>query len=83
MVDQAVTGDQLIRAAGNADKNLITSVEVFDIYVGKGVEEGKKSVALSVTLQPRDETLTDKDIERISRQIVDTVSDKTGAVLRG
>jgi phenylalanyl-tRNA synthetase beta chain len=83
MVDQAVTGDQLIRAAGNADKNLITGVEVFDIYVRKGVEEGKKSVALSVTLQPRDETLTDKDIERISRQIVDTVSDKTGAVLRG
>lgn len=83
LVDETVTAEQLVRAAANADKNLITGVEVFDIYMGKGVDPGKKSVALSVTLQPRSETLTDKDIEQISDKIVDLVTSKTGAVLRG
>jgi len=58
-------------------------VDVFDIYQGKGVDEGKKSVAINVTLQPVKQTLTDSEIDGISQKIVDNVSAKTGAVLRG
>ena len=75
--------DSILRAAESADKNLITRVEVFDVYQGKGVEEGKKSVAINVVLQPEDKTLTDSEIEGLGRKIVDTVASKTGAVLRG
>lgn len=83
LVDQNVTADQLVRAAANVDKNLIVGVEVFDVYQGKGVEEGKKSIALNVILQPKSETMTDKDIEAISQKVIDGVTAKTQAVLRG
>lgn len=83
LVDDAVTAADLTRAAASADKNLIASVDVFDVYQGKGVEDGKKSVAVNVMLQPKSETLTDKDIEAVSKKIIDNVSAKTGAVLRG
>ena len=83
VVDQAVAADQVVRAAQAADKNLIADANVFDVYSGTGVEEGKKSIAVSVTLQPRDKTLTEDDIEAVSNKIVETVTKKTGAVLRG
>jgi phenylalanyl-tRNA synthetase beta chain len=83
LVDETVTADELVRAAANADKNLISAVDVFDVYQGKGVEDGKKSVALSVTLQPKAETLTEQDIEAVSKKVVDLVGQKTGGILRG
>lgn len=83
MVDESVTAADLVRAAASADKNLIVNVDVFDVYQGKGVEDGKKSVAVNVVLQPKTETLTDKDIEAVSQKIIDNVSAKTGASLRG
>ncbi|MCB1530719.1 MAG: phenylalanine--tRNA ligase subunit beta [Rhodospirillales bacterium] len=83
IADENVEVDSILRAAESADKNLITRVEVFDVYQGKGVEEGKKSVAINVVLQPEDKTLTDSEIEGLGRKIVDTVASKTGAVLRG
>ena len=61
---------------------LIGDVEIFDVYAGKGVPEGKKSVAISVMLQPRTQTLTDADIESVSKKIVDAVASKTGGTLR-
>ncbi len=64
------------------DKKLITNVTVFDVYEGKGVEDGKKSVAIAVTLQPREKTLTDHEIEAVGAKIVAEVSKKTGGVLR-
>ncbi|MCB9988244.1 MAG: phenylalanine--tRNA ligase subunit beta [Rhodospirillales bacterium] len=83
IVDEAIEAGDLIRAASAADKKLIAAIEVFDVYQGKGVDEGKKSVALNVTLQPVDATLTEDDIDGVSKKIIDAVAAKTGGVLRG
>ncbi len=83
IVDENVDVEQITRAAIGAERNLIKNVSVFDIYQGKGVEDGKKSVAINVAIQPVKQTLTDKEIEGISKSIVDAVSAKTGAALRG
>lgn len=83
VVDEAVEAEALIKAAKSADKKLIEAAEIFDVYRGKGLEESKKSLALSVTLQPVDATLTDKEIEELSGKIIAAVAEKTGGVLRG
>jgi phenylalanyl-tRNA synthetase beta chain len=77
-----VPADKLIRAAKSADKALIQNVSLFDLYEGDRIEAGKKSVAISVTLQPVDRTLTDAEIEQVSQKIVAAVMKATGAVLR-
>ena len=82
IVDQSVRAADLIKAAQAADRNLIVNVGVFDLYAGPGVPEGKKSVALNVTLQPREKTLTDTEIEAVALRIVAEANKKTGAVLR-
>ena len=78
--DGKPTGD-LVRAVAGADKGLISEVRVFDIYRGKGVDEGFKSVALEVMLQPVEATLTDAEIEAVSAKVV-AAATKLGAVLR-
>lgn len=65
-----------------ADRNLIVDVTVFDVYEGERVEAGKKSVAIAVTLQPKDKTLTDAEIEEVSAKIVAAAAKRTGATLR-
>ena len=82
VADDVPAGD-IVRHAGSADKKLITGVTVFDVYQGDNIEAGKKSVAIEVTIQPQGETLTDKDIEAISGQVVAAVAKGTGGVLRG
>ena len=82
VVPQEVAAEALARAARGADKQLIADVSVFDVYEGKGVAEGHKSVAIAVRLQPREATLTDKEIEAISSKIVAAVAKATGATLR-
>jgi phenylalanyl-tRNA synthetase beta chain len=82
IVDQGVEADTVIHAARGADKTLIQSVEVFDVYAGKGIDPGKKSIAIAVTIQPHAHTLTDKDIESLSEKIIGQVTGKTGARLR-
>lgn len=82
IVDAGTESETLIRAARGAHKTLITAVDIFDVYQGKGVDPDKKSIALSVTLQPQDKTLTDAEIETITKDIVDNVTAKTGALLR-
>jgi phenylalanyl-tRNA synthetase beta chain len=82
IVDRAVLADTVVRAAEGADKALISSVEVFDLYEGKGIEAGKKSIAIAVTLQPREKTLTDAEIDAVAARIVAEVSKRTGATLR-
>ena len=82
VVDRDVAAATILRAAKNADKALITGVEVFDVFEGKGVGDGKKSVAIAVTLQPSDKTLTDEEIEKLSGAVVAAVSKATGGVLR-
>ncbi len=83
LVDTAVEADKLVRAARGADKALITAARVFDLYAGKGVPAGKKSLAIAVTLQPVERTLTDAEIEAVCDKIVAAVVKATGATLRG
>jgi phenylalanyl-tRNA synthetase beta chain len=82
IVDRAVRAGDIVRAAQGVDKKLITSVTVFDVYEGKGIDEGKKSVAIAVVMQPRDKTMTDQEIDAVAGKIVDEVAKKTGGVLR-
>jgi phenylalanyl-tRNA synthetase beta chain len=82
-VDRAVKAGDIVRAAQSADRKLITAVEVFDVYEGQGIEPGKKSIAISVTLQPRDKTMTDDEIETVAGKIVAEVAKRTGGALRG
>lgn len=82
IVDQKVDADAIVKTVRLVDRELIEDVTVFDVYMGKGVEPGKKSVAINVTLQPKDRTLTDADIEAIGKKIVEAVTAKTGATLR-
>ncbi|HEY0331951.1 MAG TPA: phenylalanine--tRNA ligase subunit beta [Rhodopseudomonas sp.] len=82
-VDRGVRAGDIVRAAQGVDKKLITAVTVFDVYEGKGIDEAKKSVAIAVTIQPRDKTLTDQEIDAIGGKIVAEVTKKTGGVLRG
>jgi phenylalanyl-tRNA synthetase beta chain len=82
VVDAGVPAEKLLRAAQNADKALITGAAIFDAYAGPGIPDGKKSVALSVTIQPTEKTLTDAEIEAIGAKIVAAVTKQTGGVLR-
>jgi phenylalanyl-tRNA synthetase beta chain len=82
VVDRDVPADKLLRAARNADKALITGVDVFDVFEGKGVGDGRKSVGIAVTLQPVDKTLTDEEIEKVSTAVITAVAKATGATLR-
>ena len=82
IVDRTVKAADIVRAAQGVDKKLITGVNVFDVYEGKGIDEGKKSVAVAVTLQPREKTLTDQEIEAVAAKIVGEVTKKTGGILR-
>lgn len=83
IVDTGVQVEALLRAIRKSDKGLIDDVQVFDVYAGKGIEDGKKSVAISVRLQPKDRTLTDEEIEAVATQVVNTVAKETGGALRG
>ncbi|MEP9354239.1 phenylalanine--tRNA ligase subunit beta [Xanthobacter sp. KR7-65] len=82
LVGREVAAADILRAAQGADKKLVSGVGVFDLYEGKGIDPDKKSVALEVTLQPRERTLTDKEIEDVAGRIVAEVAKKTGATLR-
>jgi phenylalanyl-tRNA synthetase beta chain len=83
LVDRSVAAAEVVKAAQGADRALVSSVEIFDVYEGKGIPEGKKSLAISVTLQPRDKTLTEAEIDAVASKIVAEVAKKTGANLRG
>jgi phenylalanyl-tRNA synthetase beta chain len=82
IVDKGVTAGAILKAARGADKALIKDVNVFDVFEGSHVGEGKKSIAIEVTLQPKDKTLTDEDIEKVSAAIVAAVTKTSGGVLR-
>ena len=87
MGDQEVEAINLVNAAAGADKDLIEAVRVFDEFTGDKAEAqmgaGKKSIAVTVRLQPSDATLKEKDIEAVSAKIVEKVSKATGGTLRG
>lgn len=83
IVDGKVAAGDMQKTAQNADRALISDVAVFDLYEGPGVEAGKKSVALAVTLQPVEKTLTDAEIEAVGAKIVAEMAKRYGAALRG
>lgn len=83
VVDRDQEAATLLRAASGADKKLIADVSIFDVFEGVSLGEGKKSVAIEVTLQPVGKTLTDEEIEAVSAKIVENVAKSTGGVLRG
>ncbi|MBV8239472.1 MAG: phenylalanine--tRNA ligase subunit beta [Hyphomicrobiales bacterium] len=81
-VDRTVKAADILRATQSVDRKLITNVTVFDVYEGEGIEPGKKSIAITVTLQPREKTMTDAEIEAVAAKIVAEVGKRTGGVLR-
>jgi len=83
VVDRDRPAGDLVRAARGADKALIADARVFDVYEGKGVPDGKRSIALEVMVQPREKTLTEPEIEALSGRVVAAVEKATGGVLRG
>ncbi|MEO0918577.1 MAG: phenylalanine--tRNA ligase subunit beta, partial [Pseudomonadota bacterium] len=83
VLDADVEAINVVNAAQGADKALIEDVRVFDEFVGGALGEGKKSLAITVRLQPVDKTLTDEDIDAVGKAIVEKVSKATGGVLRG
>lgn len=82
IVDRNIRAGDIVRAAQGVDKKLITDVTVFDVYEGKGIEDGKKSIAIAVTIQPREKTMTDQEIDAVGAKIVAEVTKKTGGSLR-
>ncbi len=83
LVDTSVSAQSLINTASSADKKLIKNVMVFDIFVANSLEDNKRSVGITVTLQPKETTLTDAEIEIVSDKIISNVLEKTGGILRG
>jgi len=83
VVDRDVPAAKLIGAVRAAEKKLVSDVGVFDVFTGDAIGEGKKSVALSVTLQPVQATMTDEEIDAVAAKIVANVEKQTGGVLRG
>ena len=82
VIDAEVRAGDVVKAAESAERSLIAKVGVFDVYQGEGVPEGSKSIAIHVTLQPRERTLTDAEIDAAMLKIVAEVSKRTGAALR-
>ena len=82
VMDKAVEAQKLLATIQNVDKNLIKEVSVFDVYEGDKLPEGKKQIAVQVVIQSMDKTLTDKEIETLSTQILNFVAKATGAELR-
>ncbi|MCF6113736.1 phenylalanine--tRNA ligase subunit beta [Mesorhizobium muleiense] len=82
VVDKAVEAGTLTRAALAADRKLITNVSVFDVFEGASLGAAKKSIAIEVSIQPVEKTLTDEDFETLAKRIVENVHKQTGGVLR-
>ncbi|MER2520697.1 MAG: phenylalanine--tRNA ligase subunit beta [Bdellovibrionales bacterium] len=83
VVENAVTAAKLVKAVKDVDKALIREVNAFDVYQGEHLPQGKKSLALSVTVQPVGKTLTDAEIEALGKRIADSAAKAVGAELRG
>ena len=82
MVDQNVTYDSIYSIARQTEKSLLKNINLFDVYEGQNLPEGKKSYALSFILQDENATLTDKQIEKIMEKLMKTYQEKAGAEIR-
>ncbi|MGC2524264.1 MAG: phenylalanine--tRNA ligase subunit beta, partial [Stellaceae bacterium] len=82
VIDEAVPAETLLRAARGVDRKLVTEIRLFDVYQGAGLPAGKKSLAITVRLQPVEHTLTDTEIEGFSKRLVAQVEKSAGGRLR-
>ena len=82
VIDEKYSSGEIINFVKKIDKDLIKNVKIFDVYQGENITSGKKSIAFSVTLEPKDKTLSEKDIEEVSKKIISIVHETTGATLR-
>ena len=82
VIDKIFKIGALEKIIREVDENLIQNVSTFDVYEGENIPKGKKSVAINVTLQAIDKTLSENDLNEINKKIIDTVKDKTGAIIR-
>ncbi len=82
VIDEKYSSGEIIDLVKKIDKELIKAVKIFDVYQGDNIDDGKKSIAFNVIFEPKDKTLSDKDIEQISKKIISTVQQTTGATLR-
>ncbi|MBV8131477.1 MAG: phenylalanine--tRNA ligase subunit beta [Alphaproteobacteria bacterium] len=83
VVDDDLPAETLLRAARAVDRKLVTEIRLFDVYQGAGLSEAKKSLAITVVLQPQERTLTDAEIESFSQRLIAQVEKDTGGQLRG
>ncbi|WP_114388900.1 phenylalanine--tRNA ligase subunit beta [Notoacmeibacter marinus] len=83
IVDKTVPAGEIVKATAAADRGLISDVRVFDVFEGASLGEDKKSIAVAVTIQPLQRTLTDEDFETLSSTIIANVAKQTGGILRG
>ena len=82
VIDEKYSSGEIVGLVKKIDKELIKDVKIFDVYQGSNIISGKKSIAFNVTLEPKDKTLSEKDIDQISTKIISTVQETTGATLR-
>ncbi|MCB1502886.1 MAG: phenylalanine--tRNA ligase subunit beta, partial [Bauldia sp.] len=82
VLDRGVEAAKVVRAAESADKKLVSGVSVFDLFEGEALGAGKKSLAIQVTLQPKDHTLTDEEIDAVGQKVIAEVAKATGGTLR-
>lgn len=82
VVDPDIAAARIVKAAQSASKRLIAAVEIFDVFQSDSIGADKKSVAIEVTMQPREQTLTEAEIDEVSQAIIASVTKATGAMLR-
>ena len=82
IVDKKLKSQAIIDLINKEESKLISDINIFDVYEGEGIPEGKKSIAISIVLQPKEKTLKDSEIELICKNIISSVVENTGAVLR-
>ena len=82
VIDEKHSSREVVNLVKKIDKELIKTVKIFDVYQGENIDRGKKSIAFNVTLEPKNRTLSEKDIDEISKKIISSVQESTGATLR-
>ena len=82
IIDKNFKSQELIDVISNVNSEIISNVDIFDVYEGEKIPSDKKSIAINVSIQSLDKPLKDEDLERVNRLIIDTVENKTGAKIR-
>ena len=83
LIDKNISSDEIAKAIKKAAGSLLTNTEIFDVYEGKNIPEGKRSIAYSLSFGANDRTLTDEEINNIMNKVIDNLQNKMGAELRG